>query len=237
MTTDDDSNNSANPNNTDDEATATSEDERILRHIMTFICDDDKGTVHEILTHAGVRSALDTLLFNEEALSKMKAKVAGKSQTPIPFTSRMLLLLFQKFHRCRQAKNLPYSVDAWTTECTRNAFDAFRTSTNEWDPDAGIPFDKPSATSTSTPQSATIGATHTTDPVTTFEKGIKHDPTLFPSLKDQKQWDLWWISTEAQAKAQNVHDVLWQELRSNTSRENSLALTYSLETGLNSKTF
>ena len=84
MTTDDDSDNSANPNNTDDEATSTSEDEIILKHVMTLIRDDD---------------ALDILAFNEEMLSKMKAKVAGKAQTPIPFASRMLLLLFQKFHR------------------------------------------------------------------------------------------------------------------------------------------
>ena len=99
MTTDDDSDNSANPNNTDDAATATSEDERVLKHVMTLIRDDDKGTVCEILTHAGVSSALDMLAFSEETLSKMKAKVAGKAQTPIPFASRMLLLLFQKFHR------------------------------------------------------------------------------------------------------------------------------------------
>ena len=85
MTTDDDSDDSANPNNTDDAATVTSEDERVLRHVMTLIHDDDKGTVHEILTHAGASSALDTLAFDEETLSKMKAKVAGKAQTPIPF--------------------------------------------------------------------------------------------------------------------------------------------------------
>ena len=129
MTTDGDSDNSANPNNTDDEATSTSEDEIILKHVMTLIRDDDKGTACEILTHAGVSNALDMLAFDEEMLSKMKARVAGKAQTPIPFASRMLLLLFQKFHRYRQAKNLPCSVNAWTTECTRNAFDAFRTST------------------------------------------------------------------------------------------------------------
>ena len=67
-----------------------------------------------------------------------------------------------------------------------------------------------------------MGATHTTDPVTTFDKGIKRDPTLFPSLKDQKQWDLWWISTEAQAKAQNVHDVLKPKCKPSNDKEKAL---------------
>ena len=29
------------------------------------------------------------------------------------------------------------------------------------------------------------------DPVSEFKRGIKQDPTLFPTLKDDKQWDNW----------------------------------------------
>ena len=47
----------------------------------------------------------------------------------------------------------------------------------------------------------------TIDLVREFECDIKRDPTLFPELKDLKQWDSWCIETKAQAKAQNVELV------------------------------
>ncbi len=41
-----------------------------------------------------------------------------------------------------------------------------------------------------------------------FKKGIKRDASLFNVLKDPKQWDSWHQSTLAQARAQDVSDVL-----------------------------
>jgi len=41
-----------------------------------------------------------------------------------------------------------------------------------------------------------------------FKKGIKRDASLFNVLKDPKQWDTWHCSTMAQARAQDVSDVL-----------------------------
>lgn len=44
--------------------------------------------------------------------------------------------------------------------------------------------------------------------VDSFKKGIKRDPSLFPTLKNQKQWDKWLIELRAQARAQAVEIVL-----------------------------
>ena len=46
------------------------------------------------------------------------------------------------------------------------------------------------------------------DLVRDFKRGIKRDTTLFPILKDSKQWDPWYINTKAQAQAQDVEDIL-----------------------------
>ena len=44
-------------------------------------------------------------------------------------------------------------------------------------------------------------------PLRDFKRGIKRDPTLFPVLKDTKQWDAWYVETKAQARAQDVDTI------------------------------
>ena len=41
-----------------------------------------------------------------------------------------------------------------------------------------------------------------------FHKGIKCNPSLFPTLKDEKQWDQWHCSMVANARAQDVANIL-----------------------------
>ena len=49
---------------------------------------------------------------------------------------------------------------------------------------------------------------HVRDAVADFDKGIKHDPALFMTLKMDKQWISWHHSIIAQARTQDVDDVL-----------------------------
>jgi hypothetical protein len=51
-------------------------------------------------------------------------------------------------------------------------------------------------------------STRPRDTVYDFKRGIKRDPGQFPVLKDDKQWDLWNIDTKAQARSQDVMEVL-----------------------------
>ena len=46
------------------------------------------------------------------------------------------------------------------------------------------------------------------DPISEWNKGMKHDPALFTELKDTIYWDTWNLNTETQAKAQGASDVL-----------------------------
>ena len=50
--------------------------------------------------------------------------------------------------------------------------------------------------------------TRTRDPIAEFKKGIKRDSNSFSVYKDEKQWDTWQQSTLAQARAQDVAEIL-----------------------------
>jgi hypothetical protein len=54
----------------------------------------------------------------------------------------------------------------------------------------------------------TPSTTRTLSSVEIFRRGIKRDPTLYPTLKDEKFNDNWHRSFETQARAQGVSQVL-----------------------------
>jgi hypothetical protein len=49
---------------------------------------------------------------------------------------------------------------------------------------------------------------HSRDLVADFKRGIKCDIGLFPNIKQDKQWDVWQRATIAQARAQDLSEVL-----------------------------
>ncbi len=46
------------------------------------------------------------------------------------------------------------------------------------------------------------------DPLSNFQKGIRQDASIYVVLKDNKQWDSWHHLTMAQARAQDVDEIL-----------------------------
>ena len=88
---------------------------------------------------------------------------------------------------------------------TKDQFSEFRIIYNPAD------YLNPSTSSTTPSTSGSrsgTGTPRTQDIVRDFKRGIKRDPSLFPVLKDAKQWDPWYIETKAQARAQDVEEVL-----------------------------
>ncbi len=98
-------------------------------------------------------------------------------------------------------------IKDWTA-VTKRDFDDFRTS------HAGLALlEKSDAFSNSAPThviapTPSLPAPKQKDLLSKFKKGIKWDASLFVVLKDLKQWDSWHCSTVAQARAQDVYDVL-----------------------------
>jgi hypothetical protein len=75
-----------------------------------------------------------------------------------------------------------------------------------------------------TPRPATLApSTRSRDAVADFKRGIKRDPSQFPILKDDKQWDGWNRSHHnAQARAQGVEDVMNSSYKQTTSEDKAL---------------
>jgi hypothetical protein len=60
------------------------------------------------------------------------------------------------------------------------------------------------------------------DPVSLLKMGIKHDPSIFPILKDKKQADDWKCSTMLNADAQDIANVLDPTCSPSTAEEQAL---------------
>eukprot|EP00546_Thalassionema_frauenfeldii_P011957 CAMPEP_0178913906 /NCGR_PEP_ID=MMETSP0786-20121207/11110_1 /TAXON_ID=186022 /ORGANISM="Thalassionema frauenfeldii, Strain CCMP 1798" /LENGTH=134 /DNA_ID=CAMNT_0020586715 /DNA_START=1169 /DNA_END=1569 /DNA_ORIENTATION=+ len=78
-----------------------------------------------------------------------------------------------------------------------------------------------STTSIATTASATSAA-RTLSPASIFKKGIKRDPTLFPVLKRELNFDSWKRSIVTQAKAQGVYEPLDPNYRPTTAEDKEL---------------
>ena len=52
------------------------------------------------------------------------------------------------------------------------------------------------------------GNRHIVDHLRKWKRGIRRDPSAYPVLTDEKQWDNWARTVEAEANLQHVHDVL-----------------------------
>jgi len=60
------------------------------------------------------------------------------------------------------------------------------------------------------------------DPLAEFKKGIKRDPSQFPTLSDFKEWDSFFRSFVIEAKAQGLNNVIDPKYRPRTDEEKSL---------------
>jgi hypothetical protein len=84
------------------------------------------------------------------------------------------------------------------------------------------PFSVAPRPSPSNPGTPAASSTHVGDAVADFKRGIKRDPSQFPILKDDNQWDGWNRSHIAQARAQGVVDVMNSEYKPTTTEDKAL---------------
>jgi hypothetical protein len=121
----------------------------------------------------------------------------------LPNGYRYMIRIIKHYDSYRTADGDPISDD-WKS-VTANQYNEYRLSAD---------YANVSSLSSSSPvpPSGTImpspSASRTRDAVFDFKKGIKHDSGSFLMYKDEKQWDTWQCSTMAQARAQDVHEIL-----------------------------
>ena len=174
-------------------------------HVMDVVINRPSGTpVSLALSLAGITTMNDFLSLSEGDLHNLTYKTVepeGNKAPTIHYLSiadRNILKYLLYFHIHRN--NEYNTIDDWS-KVSKEEFDAFRI-----DPNFTLNPPVPRASSkhlTPKPPSSSSFS-----PVDLFRRGIKRDPSLFPSLKDERFNEQWHRSMVTQARAQDVSDVL-----------------------------
>ncbi len=146
---------------------------------------------------------------------------SGTQLLPLPRGLKTLVLVFQDYVDHLQDNLFPGDSIDWSA-ITKEDFDKFRISKECLDqrrtsgataapPAAPSPSaghgSAPSFRAVSAPASSSAVSTYH-KPADLFMKGIKRDPSLFPTIKDERHKDNWHRSFVTQARAQGIARVL-----------------------------
>jgi hypothetical protein len=121
---------------------------------------------------------------------------------PLGKGEQRLLAIIPSFVLFKRSKGDELKEADWL-KITANEFQDYRAS-----PDF---INMRTRTTATVPFLSTTGAGHpqarTRDLVYKFKWGIKRGPSQFPTLKDDKQWDVWNQDARAQARSQDVMEI------------------------------
>lgn len=165
-----------------------------MTHILETVFDEDPDSnLHRSMKHNGIKSPIDLCAEDEDQLDLYEYPTDVQGVTArLPRGNIGLLKYFKRFVAHKSAMGTPIDDSGWLA-ITKEEFDDFRISGNN-------------------PQTTAVSyvrpPTSKTDLVREFRRGIKRDATQFISFKDDASWDSWNRSTHAQARAQDVEQVL-----------------------------
>jgi hypothetical protein len=180
--------------------------------VLTVMNQPVDGPMAKSLAEAKIKNVQDFLAPIETDIEKLSfIATAGENPIAIGPGQRGILRAFIAFIRYRAVQDNPIG-DKWN-EITQEEFDTYRIGPSF----NGTIFGSPLVNNLGIP--AASSATHARDAVADFKKGIKRDPSQFPILKDEKQWDGWNRSHNAQARAQGVEDVMNSTYKPSTTTE------------------
>jgi hypothetical protein len=164
--------------------------------------DDNPGPIRLALKKAKVKGILDLNSMSASVLESLKY-YDSDTKTLIPLEKGEIgwLKTFRSYIYYRDSINESLdSNDAWLSLQLED-FQRFRVS-KEW------------FTISENPGKALVSSSsrgnnsNSRDAVANFKRGIKRDIGLFSTLKQDKQWDVWQRATIAQARAQDLSEVL-----------------------------
>ena len=176
------------------------EHRQVIDHVMRLINQptDGSGEISKTLAANNVETIID-LVNLRSTVHDIFYKV-GSKKIELTAGHRNLLVIVSHYNMARRKNGATFRVLDWLT-VDQDHFDEFRLDydANDYLPSASTNASGATTVTTSLP---------TSDPLRDFNRGIKRDVLLFPELKDNKQWDSWYIQTKAQARAQNVEIIL-----------------------------
>ena len=180
--------------------------EEVFLHAMGLMKDnaDGSGEIYKTLKHNDISDIIGIFVLKWTEIEDLKYKVSNKGFS-LSRGQKSMLCILSAYNTKNIRAGTPLKVTDWLT-VTQDIFDDFRMIYKPDDYFASEPA--PGSASTKPPSKLGTASSNFHDPVRDFKRGIKRDPSLFPILKDTKQWDPWFIDTKAQARAQDVEDIL-----------------------------
>ena len=179
-----------------------------LSHILETVFDlDQDSIVHKSLKLNSIRSPFDLISMSEVEYEMLEYEEEGAKIT-LPKGYAGLLKAFKRYVHFKQVNGEPIEDSEWT-KLTCDEFDKFRIS-----PNLHLPLPAPTVAQTSSNSMPNL--------VRDFKRGMKRDINHFIPLKDDGAWDNWERATMAQARAQDVADILDPNYSPKTQEETAL---------------
>ena len=190
-----------------------------LQHIYDNVfCVKPDSPLVNALTREGINNIADLISMTPDDVDALLYESnEGGSITLRPLSRglRRLIPLLQEFTERRGAEGNPIGND-WTS-VTQEEFDEFRTSPALIGNITGnSPFVRSNPYVTPSPSSS-----KSTD-LALWDRGVKRDPLLFPTLKDEKFNESWHRAMRSQARAQRVEKILDPTYAPTTNDEKEL---------------
>ena len=169
----------------------------IMDHVLQTVFDlPPDSDLEKILSHNGYRQPTDFVIEKDETLDGLAYPNDAKAMVKIKKGDAGLLKSFKRYVAFQAQQGTPFDIDDWVN-ITPDQFDKFWSTNTNMFLSVAIPAPTPPARQP-----------YATDIVKDFKRGIKRNIGQFPSLKDDNTWDNWNRSTVAQARAQDIIEVL-----------------------------
>jgi hypothetical protein len=186
---------------------------KALKHVLRNVLQmADDSPLSKALSEGGFCDIHTVITMTDAEIKDLKYDDKNGNEVMIDrHTIWKLLSIFIHYYMHRMSKGNPIGND-WTA-ITAEDYNNFRISDY-------LLITRPFNIATS-PMMPLRGQ-RIRDPIADFKKGIKRDSSSFSVYKDKKQWDTWQHSTLAQARAQDVAEILDRKYVPNSSEERDL---------------
>lgn len=183
-----------------------------LQHVLDEILElPESSPLRTYVTENDIHSVQDFIMLERDELEKVTvskvviikdesgADIQTVAALPLsPFDIRRILIL-RSYAEYLGSSQYDSSAQIQWKAHTMDEYDAFRIGPY-YQPTSTHPLPVPTHT-----QSSHLNSN---DPVVQFKKGIKRDPTVFPTFKQEKEWDSFHRSVLAHAENQDVGSIL-----------------------------
>ena len=171
----------------------------LLRVLHDILGLEDDSPLHKACVHDGMTSMEDLLALSPIEIEDL-TYLEGSTKTLITKGHRGLVFALQALSHQRDRDNNRIPSDWSNVDMLE--FDTFRSGPDYRSSRNGVSLPTNTSSSVSPP------ILKARDPLSDFRRGVRRDPGSYIQLKEDKQWDSWQRSTIAQARAQDLSDVL-----------------------------